>query len=570
MAVSFQGIGTGIQTDQLVAAILNQEGQSVQRMVDKQALNKLRGTALLSLRKDMSSLSTSLAGLQDKFNARTVTSTDTNGVYVSATANGASVGNYDLSVTSVATRGRLAPTMSLDVPPVPTNLSVADPAAAIFTSSRASFAVKGTDGVIKAFELTNNSLNGLRDAINASGAGVTASIVNSGTGSNPYQLVISAKETGTGTTGGVVTFAAIDNADTGGATVINAGLGITGGTLSGTFGTPTGLTGGLTNADNLAKDAVFTLNGIQLTRKSNVVSDAADGVIFTLKQGGQTGTTTLTVAQDKASATSGLQDVLSKYNALLKTYNAAATSTKDSSGAIIKGALAGDESIRSLLNQVRSALTGTISGPTGSATLTSLTNLGVSTGADGALSLNVSTFQAALDKDFSAAKNLFTFAASSTSGAVSLKEATSKTTTGSVGFSISQYQSGGAVTGTLTFNGTDYSVSGTNGTLSGPAGSPLEGLTVSVLGTGSGTLSLTRGGGQLARDLISGFSTSGTGAFSVALANLETQNKALSDQVTQGQARLARRKIVLQRQFSKMETAVASMKAAVGGLSGLG
>lgn len=551
MAISFQGLTTGIQTDQLVAAILSQEGQSVQRMVDKQAFNKLRITALQTVRKGMDDLSTSLAAIQDRLNSRTVTSTDSNSVYVSATATGAAAGNYDLKVTTVATRGRVAVT------------AVADPATAMFSSSTASFGVQGTDGVVKNVTLSSNSLNGLRDAINASGAGVTASIINTGSGATPYQLVVSAKETGTGTgtTSGKVSLVAVDDADA-------TALGIATGTINvDGNGDPISLTGGISSSvADTAKDAVFTLNGIELTRKSNIVTDAADGVTFTLKQGGQTGTTTLTIAQDKAAATSGLQDVIGKYNALMKAYKAASVSTKDSNGAIIKAPLAGDQTVRSLLSQIQSALTGQIAGPSESTTITSTSSLGISTGADGSLSLNTSTFQAALEKDPKAVQNLFTFSANSTSGIVTLKEGTASTSTGAVTFNITSYVSGGHVEGTL--NG--VAVTGEDGTLKGTGISGLEGLTVSVLGTGSGTLNLVRGGGQKVRDLISQFTAGGTGDISLALLNIDSQNKALETQVAQGQARLDRRKKVLQAKFSAMETAVAQMKAAVGGLGGLG
>ena len=225
-----------------------------------------------------------------------------------------------------------------------------------FSSAKASFAVRGTDGVIKAFELANNSLYGLRDAINAAGAGVTASVVNTGSGATPYQLVITAKETGTGITGGVVTLAAIDNADLS-ATTVDPALGITGGALTGTIAAPTGLTGGLqSGAAETAKDAVFSINGIQLTRKSNVVTDAAEGVTFTLKQGNQTGSTTLTVAQDKTTATNGMQDVITKFNTLLKVYKDASASTKDSDGAVIQGALSNDATSRTIISQILSLI----------------------------------------------------------------------------------------------------------------------------------------------------------------------------------------------------------------------
>ena len=282
-------------------------------------------------------------------------------------ATGTPLEGMSVSITALIPPN-VANTGILNLAPVATNLSVASTSDAIFTGAKASFAVRGTDGVIKAFEVTNNSLNGLRDAINASGAGVSASIINVGSGAKPYQLIITAKDTGTGTTTGVVTLAAIANADATPYTMDGA-LGITAGTLTGIFSSPTVLTGGLGSdiSGIKAQDSVFTLNGTQLTRKTNVVSDAADGVTFTLKQGGQTGTTTLTVAQDKATATAGMQDLLTKFNALVKTYKDASTATQDANGTILPAPLTGDATSRDLVAQIRSTLTGSSAGLSGSA-----------------------------------------------------------------------------------------------------------------------------------------------------------------------------------------------------------
>lgn len=565
-ALSFQGLSTGIQTDALVSAILAQEGTSVAKLKAREALNNARSTALTTMKTNMNDLMVSLAALQDKFNARTVTSTDTNNTNVTATATGAASGSYDLTVTTVATKGRISSTM---VGGVPQNLAVADPAAAIFTSTNASFAIQGTDGVIKTFQLNNNSLNGLRDAINASGAGVSASVLNTGSGANPYQLVISAKDTGTGTTGGVVTLAAIANADAS-ATVVNPSLGITSGTLSGTFAAPTGITGGLTSSASgaSAKDALFTLNGIQFTRKTNAVSDVVDGVTFNLKQGGQTGTTTLTVAQDQSVATAGLQDVLSKFNTLVTTYKTNSTATKNADGSISQAPLASDGTSSSIMTQIRAALTGSASGLSGVSAYTNISSLGVRTNSDGTMSLNATDFQAALTKDPAAALRLFTFSGSSTNGVVAFKYAGANTATGPVGFTINSYTPGGAVSGTFTgtANG-PITLTGTNGVLNGTG--DLAGLNLSVTGTGTGTLNLGRGAGQSVTDLISKFTTYGSGSLATALTTITNQNKSLDTQIAAGQSRLDRRKVTLQNQFARMEQAVSQLKSAASSLAGL-
>jgi flagellar hook-associated protein 2 len=517
------------------------------------------------MKSSMNALSFSLAALLDKFDARTVTSTDANGTNVTATASGAAAGSYEIKVTTVATKGQLSPIQG-------TTLSVADPAAAIFEGSKASFAVQGTDGVVKAFQLTNNSLNGLRDAINASGAGVTASVINSGTGTNPYQLVITAKETGTGTTGGVVTLAAIDNEDTT-ATVLkdpllNPGvtLGITAGKITGTFAAPTAITdllgnpgGGLNSSGNPAKDAVFTINGIQLTRKSNVVTDAASGVTFTLKQGGQTGTTTLTVAQDKGAATAGMQDVIAKYNTLMKGYKEASTSTKNSDGSINQGVLAGEVTSRNIINQVRETLGSVSAGLSG--TYSSLSSLGIQTLPDGTLSLNTVTFQAAVEKDPVAARRLFSFSGDSSNGILTFDSATDKTGTGTVAFVVTEPTPG---TFAGTFNGV-AAVAGANGTLVGTGA--YEGLVVKVTAAGSGNLTLGRGAGLAVRDLLNSHIARDTGSLTNALTSIQNQNRIIDTQIAAGQSALDKRRKALKAQFSKMEVTIAQMRGAAGMLS---
>jgi len=446
---------------------------------------------------------------------------------------------------------------TLNLVPVASNLSVSNPATTpIFSGALATFAVQGTDGVVKTFDVASNSLNGLRDAINAQGAGVTASIINTGSGANPYQLVITAKETGRGVTNGVVSLAEVTS---GGMATNSLGIGF--GTVDNSGATPV-ITGGVTSATSgtIAQDAVFTVNGIQLTRQSNVVKDAADGVIFTLKQGGQTGITTLTVAQDKAAALTAMQDVITRYNALVTAYRQASTSTKDADGAIVKAPLDGDATARTMMSQIKATLVGPSAGLEASYSM--LSSLGVQTFADGTLGLNTVTFQNAVEKDPMAARRIFSVAGDSDNGVLAFKSASDKTPTGPIAFVVSE--SGGVFSGT--FNGV-AAVAGPNGTLNGTGA--YEGLSVTVSAAGSGTLTIKRGAGQAVRDLIAGFTASGSGTIANALKTIETQNKSLDTQITSATSALDRRKKVLQAQFSKMEVAVAKLRSSAGALSGV-
>jgi flagellar hook-associated protein 2 len=555
--LSFQGITSGLQTDSLVDAIIQQDGQPLQRLKDRQALNTKRAVALRSIRTSMTSLSIGVASLYDGLAARTVTSTDANQSFVSATATGATKGSYQVKVSTVATKGQVS-------------AAVADPNAAILTSPDGSFAVQGTDGTVKAFTLTNNSLNGLRDAINASGAGVTATIVNTGSGATPYQLVVTANDTGTGSTGGVVRLAAIDNADASPTTLDPALSGLAGGVLTGTFAAPTGLSGGLASSGaGVAQDAVFSVNGIQLTRKSNIVKDAVDGVTFTLKKGDGTNDTTLTVAQDTGAATTALQSLVSQFNTLLKTYKDASAPVNDGSGTITRQPLEGDSVARGLIDQVRAALTGTVDGLSGTAKYRSGANIGLKTNADGTLSLDATAFKKALEDDPVAVGKVFGLSGTSTAGGVQFASGSAATKTGDVGFNLT-YAAGGAVSGSLTYGGSTYAgLTGVNGTLAGPAGTPLEGLILGVTASGTGTLSITRGLGQKLQDAVASL-TSYSGVLQKTQTSIDAQNKSLATRIDQQQSLLDKRKAALKLQFDRMESTVSQMRAASGGLSGIG
>ena len=570
---ALSGISSGIDTSALINAIVGMKSGNLTRLKAKQDLNQKKATALNDLRTSLSGLTLSLATLVDKFNNRTVASSDSNNTNVTATASGAASGNYDLTVKTVATKGRLSSV--LDTNGWATNLAVASPTDSvnsnIFTpGAPATFAIQGTDGVIKTFTLddSSNTLNGLRDRINASGAGVTAAVLNTGKGDKPYQLVVTAKATGTGSTGGVVTLVDITNQQADGSAGAAANtLGITAGTVN-SLTTPTVLTNGLTstNSGAVATDATFTLNGVALTRQSNVVSDVAEGMVFTLKQGGQAGVTTLTVTPDKIGATATIQDFITKYNQLVKDYKTASTATKNDDGSINEAPLSGDVPTRTLMANLKSTLLGTSAGMPSDASYKTLASIGITSLADGGLFLNTATFQSAVATDLPDVQRLFSFTGESTNSVATFKSAGPKTVTGSVDFAVTRDQNG-ALWGTFTRNGvTSDPVQAVDGLIQGAG--DFAGLNIAVTSPGSGTLTLSRGAGRAASDLLSGF-TGSTGSITNMLNTISTQNKGLATQISLAQARLDREKEQLRKKFADMEATVGRMKSAAGSLAAL-
>lgn len=385
-------------------------------------------TALNSISSALSAVSADLNDLNNlngSLAARTVTSSNTGQMTATAAA-GASVG------THLVTVGSLASNASWYSPSVPSGSS------ALGTSK---LTIQPSKGALSTFTVGSgvNSLSDLVNAINSSSAGVNASIVTDSSGS---RLALVSSSTGSASDftvsygssasagwssatvasattalaagsfqvgdGATTATVAVNAGDTLGtvANSINAkGLGLTAAVVTDSSGvhlqiTPTTGASVSVSSDpaftmvraSTGSDASLTVDGIPVTSATNSVSGAVSGLTLNL-----TGTTasgspaTITVSADKSTITQALSTFVSDYNAALSQVNSQfAYSTTGGS----QGALSGDSTIRSL----QSTLLG-IAGYTstsGSSSIHSLADLGISMANDGTLSLNSSTLSTAL------------------------------------------------------------------------------------------------------------------------------------------------------------------------------
>jgi len=244
--------------------------------------------------------------------------------------------------------------------------------------SGAAFTSNGNGTASITIDSTNNTLEGIRDAINSAAMGVTATIVNDGSGT-PYRLALtsgssgasnSMKITTSGGDGSIDSLLAYDPAGTQNLTQTIA-----------------------------AQNADLTVNGIAITSASNTVSGAIQGVTLTL-----TNTTaapaSLTVARDTTAINTAASGFVDAYNALAgQIKSRSAYATNGSAG----GALAGDGTLRVMQDQLRSIFNTPASG----GTLTSLAEVGIAFQKDGSLSLDSSKLNSAISANFSDVTNLF-------------------------------------------------------------------------------------------------------------------------------------------------------------------
>ncbi len=468
--VSAPGIGSGLDVNGIVSQLMAAERQPLNTLATKEAGYQAKLSAYGSVKGAVAGFEAALQGLNSasKFQALTATPSDSS-VFSASASSIAAAGAYSLEVSSLAQAQKLvaagqtsstaaigsgaATTVTFDFGTIGGGtLSDGVYSGAAFTSNG-----NGTKSIT--LDGSNNSLQGIRDAINAAKIGVTASLINDGSGT-PYRLALSSDSQG-----------------------VSNSLKVS---VSGDAAIDSLLAHDPAGTQNLsetvaAQNANFKLNGVAVTKASNTVSDAVQGVTLNLHKV-TTSPATLTVARDTASVSSSI-------TGFVKAYNDLATTLKDVSGydaASKRGAvLQGDATLRSLQTQLRGILGTAVAGTPGD--LTTLSSIGVAFQKDGSLAVDQAKLNDAMTNHFDEIASLFASVGKSTDSLVSFNNATSSTKAGSYAVNVTQVATQGKTVGSTAITTPLNIVAGSNDTLN----LSVNGISVSVT-LAPGTYSTTQ------------------------------------------------------------------------------
>jgi flagellar hook-associated protein 2 len=382
-------VGSGLDVESIVQALVNADiapkNNSLNRR-ERELSSEL--SALGTLKAAMSTLNTSLDDLSNgaAFDLLTIDAPDAVGVTQTGTPN---TGQYTIDVNSLAASQVLASSgfasSSATVGTGTLTIQIGDPTYISGSSGAYSaFAADATKTVSITIDSTNNTLSGVRDAINNSSAAVTASLVVDG---NNTRLLLTADTSGSDTAISIL----VDDDDGSDGDSSNLSR------LA--YNTTAGFSN-LTEA-RASSDASFTLNGLALSNSSNTIAGLIDGMDVTLKKVTSSQETIL-VQTDTTGIEGKVQSFVDAYNSYRSTLDNLMDYTKS-------GALAGDSTARRIQSAVRAATTGVVS-LSGNA-YTALSQVGVTSDQDGKLTLNSADFQSALSAN---ADDLKTFFAGST------------------------------------------------------------------------------------------------------------------------------------------------------------
>jgi flagellar hook-associated protein 2 len=379
MALAATGIGSNLDVTGIISQLMALEQRPLTLLAQKQASIQSKISAFGALKGAFSTIQTSAQALAktDIFASRKATIADA-GVATVAASTTATPGNFTLEVSSLARAQVTASTAfansSTTVGSGTLTIELGSYSGGSFTANPAKTPVTVT------IDSGAATLSDVRDAINAADAGVTASLINDGSGS---RLVLTSQDGGTANT---VRISAVDDD---GLDTDDAGLSKLIYDAS---------TGGISRMSQVvsAADAQLTVNGIPVTSSSNTLTDMIEGVTLTLKSTNVGNPTTLTVGTDYSGAKAAVEKLVKSYNdAILTIKNQTAYNTTTKTGA----ALNGESTVQSVRTRLSSLFTGEI------APGVSLASIGVSVQKDGTLAINSEKLTAALESG--AAKNLF-------------------------------------------------------------------------------------------------------------------------------------------------------------------
>ncbi len=455
--LSSPGIGSGLDVNDIVNRLMAIERRPLTALDSKEAVQQTQLTAFGSLKGALSSFQSSVSSLSDpaKFSAVSANLADSALATVSAETS-AITGSHDVEIQTLAQSHKLK---SDNFASSSTTVGSGSLSIQFGTYNGGTFTLnpdKAAETIT--IDSSQSSLAGIRDAINQADVGVSASIVNDGSGD---RLVIASKDTG------LSNALKITTTDDDGNNTDNAGLSQLAYDAS---------TGGTTNLSETvaAVNATLVIDGIAISKASNTITDAIEGVTLNLLKTNVGESSTLSITQDNSGAQSAASAFVKAFNDLNKTIT---DLTQFDSANNRASVLTGDFTTRTIQNQIRNAISDPLTTAGGGLGL--LSEVGISFQTDGTLTFDASKFSEAAADSSKDISTLFASVGKTSDSFVSFVSATSDTINGNYSLDISQIATQGTAVGgvasALTINSgvndtLDLTIDGVSGSITLGAG----------------------------------------------------------------------------------------------------
>jgi flagellar hook-associated protein 2 len=309
-----------------------------------------------------------------------------------------------------------------------------------------------------------------------------------------------------------------------------------------------------------AQDAVFTYDGIEITRSTNEVDDLVDGVTIDLYE--TTGEDTITVEIDNDADTikSSISDLVDAYNAY-RQWAATQQETSTSGTASADAVLFGDGTLRNVNSELYSSLSRIIDE-------NSMALVGLSYDTSNNLELDEDTLDDALLNNLDEVQALFTFQMTSSSSDLKLL-AHDNNASASFTLDVTVDDDGNLTAASVDGDTSLFTVSGAR--VKGVAGTAYEGLSFVYTGDSSASISvdLTNGIAEGLYSYAYGASNSTDGTLETIVDNMTDQDDNLQTKSDDIRSRAEAYGEVLSVRYAKYQAAIAEASNSLSYLTAL-
>ncbi len=408
-------------------------------------------SALTYLKTNVNAFNSYLVDLSSPaiFESRSVSSSDESVVSVQATGQAVS-GNYLIESKQLAQANTIV-----------SNKTYSSASDTISTGTLSITVGGQTKDIV--IDASNNTLEGLQAIVNNGDYGVNASIVNNG---GQYQIMFSSKNTGAASN---ISLAGLADFDVEGMTTTSE-----------------------------ARDAVMSINGLNIANSTNHFSNVIDGLNIQLKSVSST-VQSVGVAPDTQNIVETVSNFVEVYNQLdtilddLGSYRTLTAAEQESPEFDYFGDLSGSSLLRDLKQQLRESLNGSIAQLSDPNTLASV---GISLDKEGQMVLDSTVLNNVATNNLEALSLIFSKGGSATDPLVKVIGGNDETLAGNYAINITQVAERATVSGgAVTFAPNEFRASGDRvfdsvAALTVDAGA---GLQISVNGAANVAVSLTAG-----------------------------------------------------------------------------
>lgn len=526
MTTTGTSTSTSVDWSALITAAVNAKLVQATKISTTITSNEAKIAAYQTLQTDLTTLSSGLSSLAtavvnslatNVFATRAATLSSTGDVSASSAlsmsvSNGAATGDHTLTISQIATAHKVVGTSQ--------------------SSQTSELGYSGTFSIGLAGGTTSDitidstmSLQDIVDSINAqtSTTNVQASIVQVASGS--YEMVLTGTEDA----------ADITYSSTSGDDILNK-LGVT--DSSGAF------------ADVLqtSQAAIFSLDGISMTRDTNDITDVLTGVTFNLLQATPDGATVnISIEPDTSQIESAVETFVTNYNTFRDAVIAQQATGSDGTAAS-SAVLFGDGTMRDIMDALQNALNSTVGGLT-------MADLGLSFNEKNELELDTSTLSEILSTNLSGVTTLLS--AQTKTSSSQLTVVNTGTSPQSFTLDLTMDSDGKLASASVGGDSSLFTISGT--TIIGVAGTAYAGMAFTYSGSTSQSITVTSTQGiatqlyQIAKNY-----SSSSGALQTLITNLTDRDDELQQKVDDIESAASAYQTQLQTQYASYQAAIES------------